>query len=252
MNEPTYNIVTLKWGDRYGPEYANRLHAAVSRHLSLPFQFICFTDNPEGLIPEINTYPIPEIDIPEPQLQTGWRKLCLFQPGLPIAGPSLFLDLDIIIRGPLDPFLTYAPESIPIIHNWVSGFRRLTGRRPEIGNSSIFRFRPNKDTFVTEQFHNEKDWALANFSPPQSYLTHCIRPRMIFFPEDWTASFKRHCRPAFPLNFLTEPEEPDAPVVVFHGRPDPDEALVGFDDGKLRHRTKPATWIAKHWSSAHE
>ncbi len=247
MSDPHYNIVTLKWGDRYGPEYTNRLYDAVSRNLSLPFRFVCFTDNIENLNSEIETHPIPEIAIPSPQILTGWRKLCLFKPDLPISGPSLFLDLDLIIRGPLDPFLTFEPDKIPIIHNWVSGMRRITGRRPAIGNSSIFRFLPNEQTFVYEQFLQEKEWALANFSPPQSYLTHCIRPQMVFYPEDWTASFKRHCRPLFPLNLFLEPKEPEAPVVVFHGRPDPDEALAGFDDGKPRHHTKPATWITQYW-----
>ena len=74
MSELKYNIVTLKWGERYGPEYANRLYNAVSKNLSLPFRFVCFTDNTEGLNPQIESYPIPEIDIPEPQIQTGWRK----------------------------------------------------------------------------------------------------------------------------------------------------------------------------------
>ncbi|MDQ8192075.1 hypothetical protein [Roseibacillus persicicus] len=243
------NVVTLKWGTRYGPEFANRLFHAVRTHLSEPFEFHCFTDDATGLNSEIKTHPIPEIDLPPHKLSTGWRKLTLFQPGLPLSGPSLFLDLDIIVRGSLDSFFEFAPGKIPIIHNWSNTMRTITGRRPEVGNSSIFRFLPNEHTFVYEQYLKEKDWALETFNPPQTYLTHCIKPIMEFYPESWTASFKRHCRPVFPLNLLMAPREPkSAQVVVFHGRPDPDEALNGFEGKKLHHRTKPAKWIEKYWT----
>ena len=42
------NILTLKWGTKYGPEYANRLFAGVDRNLGLDFRFLCFTDDPKG------------------------------------------------------------------------------------------------------------------------------------------------------------------------------------------------------------
>lgn len=243
MTQPVVNIVTLKWGDRYGPETVNRLHAACRAHLSRPFRFVCFTDDPAGVEEGGETFPIPPIDLTGRPFVTGWRKLCLFQPGLPIEGPSLFLDLDLLIMGPLDPFFDYEPDRIPIIHNWTSGMKQLRGKRPPIGNSSVFRFLPNEHTFVYEQFLREKDWALANFNPPQTYLTHCIREHMVFWPDDWTRSFKRHCRPVFPLNLILRPKKPDTRILVFHGRPDPEEVVGGYNAPKLRHRSRAAAWL---------
>jgi hypothetical protein len=218
------NVVTLKWGTRYGVEYVNKLFAAVSRNLSLPFRFVCFTDDDKGLTEGILPFPIPEINIDPPALYTGWRKLCLFQKNLPIEGPCLFLDLDILITGNLDDFFRFEPDKIPIIRDWVTLRRKLFPKGPPVGNSSVFRFVANKCTFVYEQFLRERDWALSNFQPPQTYLTHCIRPQMVFWPKHWAISFKEHCRPVFPLNYLVEARQPlDARIVVFHGRPDPDE-----------------------------
>lgn len=239
------NIVTLKWGDRYGPETVNRLYRACAQHMSRPFRFVCFTDDPTGIVGDVDTFDIPPIDLTGRPLVTGWRKLCLFQPGLPIEGPSLFLDLDLIIMGSLDPFFEFEPDKIPIIHNWTSGLKNLLGKRPPIGNSSVFRFLPNQHTFVYEQFLREKDWALANFNPPQTYLTHCIREHMVFWPDDWTRSFKRHCRPIFPLNLIIPPREPKTSILVFHGRPDPEDVVGGYKDAKLRHRTLAADWLTK-------
>lgn len=246
--EPERHIVTLKWGRMYGPEYVNRLASSVRRAVGGPISIVCFTDDPSGIDPTVRVFPIPEIDLPPQPMVTGWRKLCLFRPDLPIEGSCLFLDLDLVITGPLDDFFTYRPGSIPIIHNWVGWRKTLLRKRPEIGNSSVFRFEANRCGFVWDQFHREKEWALANFRPPQSYLTHCIRPRMVYWPETWVRSFKRHCRPVFPLNLIVPARMPkDCSIVAFHGRPNPDEALVGYKGTKPHHRCLPTPWIADYW-----
>jgi len=249
MSQKIVKIVTLKWGSLYGPEYANRLCAAVNRNLSIPHEFVCFTDNPEGLLPEIKTFPIPEVPIPDRVKNSGWRKIALFRDDLPIEGTCLFMDLDLVVTGSLDDFFTYGePDQIPIIHNWVAWHKKLLRKRPEVGNSSVFRFVANECSFVFKQYLSEKEWALQNFWPPQTYLTHCIRPKMVYWPETWVRSFKRHCARSFPLNFFLPAIKPhDARIIAFHGRPHPDQALNGYSDGKLRHTVLPTRWIEDFW-----
>lgn len=245
---PIRNVVTLKWGKLYGPDYVNRLASSVRRHSTGPVSVVCFTDDPAGIDASVQVFPIPPIDLPPQPMVTGWRKLCLFRNDLPIRGLCLFLDLDIVITGPLDAFFTYAPQHIPIIHNWVGWQKTLLGRRPEVGNSSVFRFTANECSFVWDQFHREKEWALANFRPPQTYLTHCIRPRMVYWPEDWVRSFKRHCRPVFPLNLFVTPRLPaGCSIVAFHGRPNPDEVIPGYKGRKPHHHVRPTPWVAENW-----
>lgn len=245
----TRHIITLKWGNRYGPEFVNRLAAAVGRHTKEAVTVVCFTDDATGIDPSVVIHPIPEIDLPAADKVTGWRKICLFRPDLPIDGIGLFVDLDVVITGPLDDFFTFGSEDeIPIIHNWVAPHKTWFKPDPLIGNSSVFRFKLNHCAFVWEQFHREKDWALATFRPPQSYLTHCIRPKMKFWPAEWVRSFKRHCRPIFPLNLICEPKLPaHARIIAFHGKPDPDEAVDGYKGKKLHHRSIAAPWIAENW-----
>lgn len=251
----TVNIVTMKWGTRYGAEYVNKLFGGVSRNLSLPFNFICFTDDNTGLAEGIISHPIPEMDLEPPKLYKGWRKLCLFKAGLPVDGKCLFLDLDIIITDSLDDFFFFEPDKIPIIYDWPTFARKIFPKGPPVGNSSVFRFTANECTFVYEQYLREKEWALATFSPPQSYLTHCIRPQMAFWPDHWVASFKVHCLPPWPLNLFRTARLPmDAKIVIFHGHPDPDEARDGkwsLADKPAWKRiykyTKPTPWIGEYW-----
>jgi hypothetical protein len=243
-------VVTLKWGKRYGPEYVNRLAAAVKRHTRQPVEIVCFTDDAEGIADTVTIHPIPEIDLPPEAMVCGWRKLCLFRNDLPVDGVGLFLDLDILITGPLDDFFSFGePDQIPIIHNWVPWHKKLFRPDPQIGNSSVFRFLINQSDFIWEQFHREKEWALATFRPPQSYLTHCIRTKMVYWPDAWVRSFKRHCRPTFPANLMLAPRLPsEARIIAFHGKPDPEEAVGGYKGAKPHHHTRPCAWISQHWS----
>ena len=57
-------ILCMKWGTKYGPEYVNRLHSMVRRHLTIPHRFVCLTDNREGLHADIETFPIPSLELP--------------------------------------------------------------------------------------------------------------------------------------------------------------------------------------------
>ncbi len=243
------NILTLKWGDRYGPVYVNRLYHAVARHLNRPFRFLCFTDDPQGLGSKIETYPLPELDLPESHARTTWLKLGLFRDGLAgLQGQCLFLDLDLLIVANIDGFFEYRPGQRCIIRNWK--MRHLVfKRRTQVGNSSVFRWQANTTQFVIDDLLREKGRILTQYGTraPQRYLTVGIRDHC-WWPEKWVRSFKRHSTPLFPLNLLVAPRLPDETrILVFHGRPDPDEASKGVTQGRLHRRTRPAPWVADHW-----
>ena len=72
-----YTVACMKWGNKYGPDYVNKLYNMAKRNLTLPFTFVCFTDDADGLLPEIDARPLPEMALPDPQ-ERGWRKLALF------------------------------------------------------------------------------------------------------------------------------------------------------------------------------
>ena len=248
------NIVTLKWGGRYGPEFANRLYRAVGRHLTRPFRFLCFTDDGSGLLPEIEPHPLPPLDLPERYARTTWLKLGLFADGLAgMAGDCLFLDLDLLVVDGIDCFFDYAPGRRCIIHNWKLP-HQIFKKRPEVGNSSVFRWRAGTTQFVVDGFLRDRERILRKYDiySPQRYLTVGIGERH-WWPETWVRSFKRHSVPAFPLNLLAAPKlPPGTRILVFHGRPDPDQALGGWRRGRLHRRTRPAPWIADHWREGPE
>ena len=142
------NVICMKWGTLYGPEYVNFLRAGVGRHLKRPFRFVCFTDNTRGLRDDVQAFPLPELGLPKGERDLRWRKLAVFRRELQdLQGTALFLDLDQVVVGPLDDFFEL-PGRFLIIRDddlfRAKPLRKLNPARDRflhsVGNSSVFRF----------------------------------------------------------------------------------------------------------------
>lgn len=98
------NIVTvLKTGGDFTPEYVYRIREGLGKHVSRPFSFYCYTDHPE-LVHEPTAI----------QLKHGWpgwwSKFEIYRTGFPF----LYMDLDTVLNGPLDPVVE-AAEKEPFV-----------------------------------------------------------------------------------------------------------------------------------------
>ena len=101
----------------------------------------------------------------------------VFKPGFAdLSGPTLFLDIDQLILGSLDPFFDYRPGGFCIIRNWLEWRKRIFKGMPKIGNSSCFRFEAGKMGYVYEKFLAEMDVAVQQkyYRTEQAYMTHAV------------------------------------------------------------------------------
>jgi hypothetical protein len=233
-------VLCMKWGKPYGPEYVNRLRSMVRRNLTLPHRFVCLTDDRSGIDPDIECRPLPVIDLPGVPSFSGWRKLSSFSPELnDLAGPILFLDLDLVITSNIDGFFTY-PGEFCIIKNW-------TQMNQGIGNSSVYRYELPKHNFVFKDWQQRAREIPTQHRNEQIYLSRIAKP-LTWWPESWCRSFKRHCLPGGPLNWFVSPRRPeDARIIVFHGDPKPPDAARGVWPKRFK-RIRPAPWIDEFWS----
>jgi len=236
------NVICMKWGTKFGPEWVNKLRSMVRRHLHRPHRFVCFTDDPTGITEEgIEIKPLPEMDLP-PGKERGWRKLSTFQkPLFDLEGPTLFLDVDLVIVDDIDCFFDY-PGEFCIIKDWGRPWR-ITG------NSSVYRFEANAHPDIYANFMENIDRVKREVRNEQEYLTREIhrQGKLTYWPREWCVSFKHTCMSLPPLNFIRVPQIPKgAKIVVFHGNPNPPEALVGKGKGLIRY-VRPTPWVADHW-----
>ena len=80
---PIVDVICIRWGTLYSFEYVERLYHQVCLNLDIPFNFICYTDQPERM-DGITFRPCFE------DLEGWYQKLGLFRDG-EIKRPTLFL-----------------------------------------------------------------------------------------------------------------------------------------------------------------
>ena len=239
-------VICMKWGRRYPADFVNRLHGMVMRNTNRPTRLVCYTDDPTDLHPDIVHYPLPPIELPDTMAWTPWRKISLWQESLQgIEGDVLFLDLDVVVTGNLDRLFDYEPGKFAVILNWTQAARG-------VANTSVFRFHIGMAPEIFHRVVNDPLGTWKIHQNEQDVIAEMI-PDKVFWPEPWVVSFKHSLMPKWPMNFFLTPTLPQsAKIVVFTGKPDPDEALVGVYPVKhpikrLYKYVRPTPWIGEHW-----
>lgn len=253
-------ILTMKWGTLYGADYVNNLFHGVRRHLSRPHRFICFTDDAAGLSPGIEALPLPDLGLPPGHKDSRWRKLALFRRDLAgLSGTALFLDLDLVITGPLDAFFDLPGDYFILRDDDLfrpKPLRRLNPRRDaflhSVGNSSVFRFQIGAQAYVLDAFLADPAAATAGYEISQQFQTAQVarHGQLAYWPQGWCVSFKNHCVPRGLASYWRDPALPEgARIVVFAGSPKMGEVLAGGGQ-KWYRRIGGVEWLKVAWQNA--
>jgi len=238
-------VVCLKWGDKYGPEYVNRLFEMVSRHLTLPFSFTCLTDDMTGLKEDILVQALPDM-----KLKGWWYKLLIFKSGFltfKATDKVLFLDLDIVILGSLDPLVQLSDKLCIAADD-----------EPDRYNSSVMCFSPDKYHFIWDSFEIQSDKIVRSMHGDQDWIEYVYQDAAVY-PKQLIKSFKVDLKSKTPFSFgkwgrffrkkmpllMPKGEVPfpeKTSIVLFHGKPDPEDVMYGPYD-KYRY----APWVKQAW-----
>lgn len=244
MAKELVNIICMKWGDKYGADYVNRLYGMVSRNLTIPFQFVCFTENEKGINSNVKICSLPSLGLPEDIPERGWLKLATFQnPLADLKGTALFLDLDVVIVDNIDCFFEFDAEFAVCFDE--------KKKAQKIGNTSVYRFEIGQYKDVLDDFLENFNTIKVQHRNEQAYLSTKMNEKkaLTFWSKAWCPSFKYHCLPPFPRNFWQEPRIPKgAKIILFHGKPEPYEAEKGIS-GKWYRHFRPARWITEYWTA---
>lgn len=241
------NVLCIKWGRKYGPEYVNRLRSMVRRHLKRPHRFVCLTDDRQGIEADIEVFDIPQVGFADFDQRLpwtfghGWLKLTSFKRELyDLRGTTLFIDLDVVIVDSIDEFFD-PPGEFVVIKEW--------DKRDGTGNTSVYRYTVGAHADALEYLAANKDKALSEVRNEQEFITGYLarQGKLSYWPEAWCRSFKRHCvRPGL-LCWFQPPRLPEgAKIIAFHGKPNPPDAIAGVS-GKWYRKVHPTAWVAEHW-----
>lgn len=256
---PRVAVCCIKWGTKFGPQYVNVLRRAVAAHLSLPHRFVCLTDAPEGLDPDIVAAPFPDFGLPRDQWRRGsWPKVALFAEGVFEDDEIvLYLDIDVMVIGALDDFIRLVVErpGFHTLREWNPALLKLlpVAVRPVRGSQgSVYVWRAGMQRHIFRAFRDNAAHVVASYWSDRFFLpVIAVSPH--YLPYDLCVSFKRHCVWYWPLNLLLRhPKRPDwGRVIVFHGAPSPTDVMT--DDPRRRWGSKrkfgwgPVPWVADYW-----
>lgn len=198
-------LCVLKTGGDYNAEYVRKLRDGVKRHLTVSHRFVCLSD-----------VEVPCERIP---LKHGWRgwwsKLEVFRPDV-ITGPTLYLDLDTVITGNLDP-VTTIPYDFAMLD--------ILERNAKVGNSGAMWI-AKPFPYVYERFaekpehwikHHEKN-AKNRYMGDQAFISDCFEeiPKLHHALPGFFKGYKYdHCQDKVPES---------CSVVCFGGPPRPHQA----------------------------
>lgn len=205
-------LCVLRSGGIYDAEWVRKLRDGVARNMG-EHRFICLSD----------------VDVPcrriplKHQCAGWWSKIELFKYGV-IDDETLYLDLDTVITGPLEPVIEHCRQfNFAMLENF---------NDPEMVGSGVMWFKPPAPQIVYEKF----------FVDPQRVIDHYVASKSGSYMGDqamiWDAldrkvdtlkmpeirSYKKHCRGGLPDG---------TSIVCFHGKPRPTE--VNHD------------WMRTHW-----
>lgn len=218
------NIICLKHGTKYGPEYVNNLYNMTQRHLTVPHNFVCFTENPKNIDTRIGIKPLPKDG-----LSGWWWKPYIFKQGHFQDGDvNLFFDLDMVIIGNIDKLVTYQSGEFLGLEDVGRVFKKI----PQRLGSAVLRWPANSYTDIWDDLKTTLNLT-KRFQGDQDYIWDKHKQSIKFYPEKWIMSYKWEVRSRAELvringrynfNSIKSVEvDPETSVLAFHGTPDPHE-----------------------------
>jgi hypothetical protein len=196
------NIFCLWTGNKYPLEYVTKLQSMVKRKLSQEHRFICLTDKPnlhkiEGI--EFKQAPVAIAD--------SWCKLSLFTPKIAeeFKGEiAFYLDLDVVLVSKLDSLVEDADLlKLNTIKDWWR----------EGINSSVMIWKMGKFTKIYNSF---KPSDMNRLRGDQDLINEKLGEEEVnYFDSIDVQSYK--------ANNLQDKVNPKTKIVVFHGKPKPNE-----------------------------
>jgi hypothetical protein len=222
-------ILCVRFGNKYGREYVERLRNMVARHITVPYEFVCLTDDQHS-IQNVKTIYQPNANY----ARGWWHKVHMFDPNLPIKGRILYFDLDVVIHNNIDKLTKFNRNNFIGIHD----FNRKFFPNWNNLNSSVLAWNHGSQSHIYNQFKKDPGQA-QRLQGDQDWIWKLCRETIKFWPKEWIMSYKWEIRSREELTvanakrrFKTVRDDivvhPDCSVAVFHGEPNPQDVQDKF------------------------
>jgi hypothetical protein len=224
-------VLVWKTGDSFDERYLTDMCARVDRYLTIPHRVICFTDS-ESHFANVEYRPF-EKDYPG-----WWSKLEIFKPSNLFDGPVLYVDIDTVIVGNIDPLAeavrVLKSDELIVLQDFNTGAISSALMGWKSGAESIYRrfveYNRKKLDYWTDRSGVHLVMPERTFMGDQDFIGRAVYEIGLktYFAQGIIPgiySYKRDIRNKGGLI----PE--DATMIFFHGKPRRHEVNLGVEDG---------------------
>lgn len=186
-----HNVVVVRQGDKYGPEYPELLRKQVAENADVPVRFKVLGNGTDADKLLVNSWP------------GWWSKLELFAPWNVDLRPCLFLDLDTYILGNIDDLVCFRPDRLTMLRDF---------NRPERGQSAIMAI-PEDVGHIWSAFNQDPSGAMRRYpGGDQAFLGQFP---MGFLQDRFEGIY------SYKVDRMQD--APRGRICCFHGKPKPHE-----------------------------
>jgi len=205
------NVFCVYVGNAYTIDYVQNLKRGVDKYLSEEHTFNIFTDRKDQIpqLEELGTIRfVPDLGVEK----KWWYKMYMFARHFGVSGPVLYLDLDVIIIGDLDPLVT-RDNKFRIIHDFN---RSNVGPHYNKSNSSAMSWNFEHHTYMWDRFKLDIPKHTTRMAGDQDFI-HLNAIDREWWPDNWIVSYKWEYRKG------KQYDPVQTKILVFHGKPKPHE-----------------------------
>ena len=251
-------ICTIYYDGFYTPDYVSKLYRSLKRNSTIPFQFICLSDNPNveaDIVLPYNHYS---------DIKKHWHKLKFFSPQFADQNPGddiIIMDIDQIVVGNVDDLIGHPVSDNELVSYgvwWNQKPNPFADRDPLPINGGVYKFKSGSLKFVWDEFAlNPEYWQLHYYKKgavhykyygEQNYINAICdeyKVNLTLMPPEWVCKLTndededRHNNLEYMKKFNKD--------YMILDKPNDDIKVVHFANPNANIHTSKYSWIKDYW-----
>ncbi len=183
-------IFTVYFDGKYTPDYVEKLWNGLKRNCTLPFEFICYSDNPNVKADRVIPLPNPK----HTPIKKHWHKMSVFSPLFGYQNPDdeiIIMDIDQIILGNIDHII-----GRPVGKNQIISYKKWWGFDNLPLNGGFYKF---KSGGACKQIWQEF------LKCPEDWQLHYFKKMTVHYKYFGEQNFVHRCVEKFNIDLITLP-----------------------------------------------
>tara|TARA_B100001173_G_C15946247_1_gene529327 strand:- start:89 stop:862 length:774 start_codon:yes stop_codon:yes gene_type:complete len=253
-------ICTVYFEGKYTPDYVEKLYNSLKRYCTLPFEFICYSDNPN--VKADRVIPLPNLKYTD--IKIHWHKLTFFSPLFGFQEPDdeiIIMDIDQIIVNNIDKIIGW-----PIGDNELISYNKWWGRWTEFKkwkkipklNGGFYKFKSGQCKIIWDTFiRSPEDWQLLYFRKgtvtykyygEQNFVQWMCKKHKIkltLMTPEWVCKLTNDKKQDF-VNNLDYMEKFNQDYMILD-KPNPLIKIIHFANPEADIHNSKYSWIKDYW-----